>query len=90
MFTRITEFKHLTNQEHSETSVVREFVQGDGDPYYPIPQPENERLYRRHKALASAEPNVSFVGLLAQYRLQYGPGRCGGPEERSTIPGGCI
>lgn len=33
-----------------------------------IPRPENEELYQRYKALAKAEPNVTFVGHLAQYR----------------------
>src|SRR5947209_18182272 len=38
-FTRVTEFKHLTGQEHSKTSIVYEFPQAEGDPYYPIPRP---------------------------------------------------
>src|SRR3954451_11837417 len=41
-FTRITEFKHLTGQTHSGTSIVREYPRAEGDPYYPIPRPENE------------------------------------------------
>jgi UDP-galactopyranose mutase len=67
-FTRITEFKYLTGQEHSGTSIVREFPQTEGDPYYPVPRSENEALYQRYKALALQEENVSFVGRLAQYR----------------------
>lgn len=45
-YTRITEFKYLTGQEHSKTSIVYEFSKGDGDPYYPIPRPENAVLYK--------------------------------------------
>jgi UDP-galactopyranose mutase len=67
-YTRITEFKHLTGQTHSGTSIVREYPQADGDPYYPVPRAENEALYKRYKALADKEKNVSFVGRLAQYR----------------------
>jgi len=67
-FTRITEFKYLTAQEHSGTSIVREFPRAEGDPYYPIPRPDNEALYQRYKALADAEPDTTFVGRLAQYR----------------------
>lgn len=67
-FTRITEFKYLTGQEHFGTSIVREFPQAEGDPYYPVPRTENEALYQRYKALALQEENVSFVGRLAQYR----------------------
>jgi UDP-galactopyranose mutase len=67
-YTRITEFKYLTGQEHPGTSIVREFPRAEGDPYYPIPRPDNEELYQRYKALADAEPNTIFVGRLAQYR----------------------
>jgi UDP-galactopyranose mutase len=67
-FTRITEFKHLTGQRHSGTSIVREFPQAQGEPYYPIPRPENEALYKRYVALAEKRTDVSFVGRLAQYR----------------------
>src|SRR2546421_1883029 len=45
-FTRVTEFKHLTGQEHSKTSIVYEFPQAEGDPYYPIPRSENTEIYR--------------------------------------------
>jgi UDP-galactopyranose mutase len=67
-YTRITEFKHLTQQSHSGTSIVREYPSSEGDPYYPIPRPENQELYARYKAAADAESNVRFVGRLAQYR----------------------
>lgn len=67
-FTRITEFKHLTGQRHVGTSIVREYPQAEGDPYYPIPRPENEVLFKRYEALAKAESNTTFVGRLAQYR----------------------
>ncbi len=67
-FTRITEFKHLTGQQHQGTSIVREYPQADGDPYYPIPRTENEALFKRYESLASAERDVTFVGRLAQYR----------------------
>ena len=67
-FTRITEFKHLTGQAHPGTSIVREYPQAEGDPYYPIPRNKNEALYKRYEGLAAREPNVIFVGRLAQYR----------------------
>ena len=67
-YTRITEFKHLTGQEHSGTSIVREYPQAEGDPYYPIPREENEQLFKRYELLAEQQPNVTFVGRLAQYR----------------------
>lgn len=67
-FTRITEFKHLTGQAHTGTSIVREYPQADGEPYYPIPSDPNEALYKRYAELAESEPSVTFVGRLAQYR----------------------
>ncbi|MBZ8140168.1 UDP-galactopyranose mutase [Rubrivivax gelatinosus] len=67
-WTRITEFKHLTGQQHPGTSVVREIPCADGEPYYPIPNPANEALYQRYEALAEAETEVFFLGRLAQYR----------------------
>jgi UDP-galactopyranose mutase len=67
-FTRITEFKHLTGQEHDGTSIVREYPAAQGEPYYPVPRPQNEELYRRYAERAAQETNVTFVGRLAQYR----------------------
>src|SRR5947209_511556 len=67
-FTRITEFKYLTGQEHSKTSIVYEFPQSEGDPYYPVPRPENAEVYKKYKALADATPDVYFVGRLATYK----------------------
>jgi UDP-galactopyranose mutase len=67
-YTRITEFKHLTGQIQTGTSIVREFPQADGDPYYPIPRPENEDLYKRYELMALARNDVTFVGRLSQYR----------------------
>jgi UDP-galactopyranose mutase len=67
-FTRVTEFKHLTGQEHPKTSIVYEFSRSEGDPYYPIPRAENAELYRKYQALADATPRVRFVGRLATYR----------------------
>ena len=43
-FTRVTEFKHLTGQEHPKTSIVYEYPRAEGDPYYPIPRKENADL----------------------------------------------
>ncbi|RYG15868.1 MAG: UDP-galactopyranose mutase [Chitinophagaceae bacterium] len=67
-FTRITEFKHLTGQQHAGTSTVREYPQAEGDPYYPIPNDANEELFKRYDELTKNETNVTFVGRLAQYR----------------------
>jgi UDP-galactopyranose mutase len=67
-YTRITEFKYLTGQKHAKTSIVYEYPRAKGDPYYPIPRPENAALYARYKELADASENVHFCGRLANYR----------------------
>lgn len=66
--TRITEYKHLTGQVAPRTSLTIEYPSDVGDPYYPIPRPENQALYKRYEALALAEADVTFVGRLATYR----------------------
>ncbi len=67
-YTRITEYKHLTGQTHPLTSISYEFPCADGDPYYPVPRPENAELYKRYKALADTTPNVTFLGRLGTYK----------------------
>ena len=67
-YTRITEYKHLTGQQHTKTSVTYEYPAAEGDPYYPVPRPENAELFRRYQALADRTPDVHFVGRLATYR----------------------
>lgn len=67
-YTRITEYKHLTGQEHDQTSITYEYPSAEGDPYYPIPRPENQELFKKYEALADATSNVTFVGRLATYR----------------------
>jgi len=67
-YTRITEYKHLTGQMHPRTSIIYEYPEAEGDPYYPVPRPENQALYKRYEELADAEPDTWFVGRLATYR----------------------
>lgn len=67
-YTRITEFKHLTGQASHQTSIVYEIPRAEGDPYYPVPKPENAALYKRYEEDALREPRVRFVGRLATYR----------------------
>ena len=67
-YTRVTEFKYLTGQRHAKTSIVYEYPRAEGDPYYPIPRPENAALYRKYQQLAEADGEVQFCGRLANYR----------------------
>ena len=67
-YTRVTEFKYLTGQTHNKTGIVYEYPKAEGDPYYPIPRPENAELYKKYELLAKAQPDVHFVGRLATYK----------------------
>jgi UDP-galactopyranose mutase len=67
-YTRVTEFKHLTGQQHLKTTLVYEYPTINGDPYYPIPRPENAQLYARYHSLAKKKRGVHFAGRLATYK----------------------
>ena len=67
-YTRISEYKHLTGQEAPVTTVTYEYPSAEGDPYYPIPRPENQELFKRYEALGDETEGVTFVGRLATYR----------------------
>ena len=67
-YTRITEFKYLTGQKHSKTTVVYEYPRADGDPYYPVPRAENAELYKKYQLLANGLKKVHFTGRLATYK----------------------
>ena len=68
LYTRVTEFKYLTGQEHAKTSIVYEFPQDEGDAYYPVPRKANADIYAKYKALADQTPDVHFLGRLATYK----------------------
>jgi hypothetical protein len=55
-YTRVTEYKHLTGQQHRRTSLTYEYPSAEGDPYYPVPRPENAALYKQYEALAAQVP----------------------------------
>ena len=67
-YTRISEYKHLTGQDAPVTTITYEYPSAEGDPYYPIPRPENQELFKRYEALGDATEGVTFVGRLATYR----------------------
>jgi UDP-galactopyranose mutase len=70
-FTRIVEIKHSTGQDCPNTTILREYPEDHGpgrEPYYPIPAPDSDALYKRYRELADQERHVSFIGRLATYR----------------------
>jgi UDP-galactopyranose mutase len=72
-FTRITEFKHISQQSIAGTTIVREFPQ-DFDrndpqkeiPYYPVFTPENKEKLYRYLSFAEEFENITLVGRLAE------------------------
>lgn len=72
-FTRITEFKHLTGQNHPKTTFAREYPRDyhlgrDEIPYYPIPKTDFVETYRKYQRKAEEFDNLIFVGRLAEYQ----------------------
>ena len=74
-YTRIAEYKHWPIQDDVESvkmspwsHIVKEYSTNQGDPYYPVPNLENQNLYKRYQKLAENEDKVVFVGRLASYK----------------------
>lgn len=67
-YTRVTEFKYLTGQQHPKTTLVYEYSKAEGNPYYPIPRPENAALYKQYQTLAAQTTGVHFLGRLGTYK----------------------
>jgi UDP-galactopyranose mutase len=67
------EYKHKPNQpagvrERPGTVIFKEYSVDEGDPYYPVPNPDNQALFEKYRDLAAKEPGVLFVGRLASYK----------------------
>lgn len=67
-FTRITEFKKLSWQNHKKTTICKEFPCAEGEPYYPFPTKECKDQFSLYEAEMKNEKNVIFLGRLAEYR----------------------
>lgn len=70
-WTRIIEHKFFEFGTQEKTVISREYSAewkvGD-EPYYPVNDEKNGRLYEEYKALTEAEANVIFGGRLGEYR----------------------
>ncbi len=70
-YTRIIEHKHFTKAASEHTFITREYpkqwTQGD-EPYYPINDDKNGKLYERYAKLAREDRSVVFGGRLGMYR----------------------
>ncbi len=70
-FTRIIEHKHFEKQESPVSVITREYPAdwkpGD-EPYYPINDERNSKLYEQYVELAKEEGDVVFAGRLGGYK----------------------
>ena len=70
-YTRIIEHKHFEFGTQPGTVISREYSaewkRGD-EPYYPVNDAKNSRLYEQYRALAEGEDKVVFGGRLGQYK----------------------
>jgi UDP-galactopyranose mutase len=69
-YTRTVEIKHVTRQACNNTVISYEYATSEGDPFYPIPAPENKSLYLKYEKMAIEEEQknkVYFAGRLAKY-----------------------
>jgi len=67
-FTRITEYRQFMAEPGEITTRHWEYPTWEGEPYYPVPRPENRELYKRYERLAASCEDVTFVGRLARYQ----------------------
>lgn len=69
-FTRIIEPKHATGQKFQRTTIIKEYSKRFGDPYYPVPNPKNIKIFLEYKKEAKKleKKGIFFVGRLAEYK----------------------
>ena len=70
-FTRIIEHKHFEFGTQPNTVISREYSaewHPGSEPFYPINDVRNTRLYAQYRAVADGERNILFGGRLADYR----------------------
>ena len=70
LFTRKVEIKHVTKQKSKYTIISREYPTKKGDPYYPINDKKNMKIFNKYRKLILKEKkkNVFFEGRLASYK----------------------
>lgn len=67
-YTRVIEHKYLSGNNTKVTTISREYPQIDGEPFYPIPNEENRKLYNLYKKETEKTSSVFFCGRLAEYQ----------------------
>ncbi len=69
-YTRVIEHKHFAFGDQAHTFITREYPMEwtpGAEPYYPVNDAENQRLFAAYRALAQSETRVLFGGRLGEY-----------------------
>jgi UDP-galactopyranose mutase len=71
-FTRIIEHKHFESGQQPGTVITKEYPQtvqtAETEPYYPVNDEKNNRMYLKYKEIADQYPDLVFAGRLGEYR----------------------
>jgi len=67
-YTRVTEYKYLTGQQSKSTTISREYAELEGEPYYPVPNSDNQKIYNEYKKETDSLKNILFCGRLGEYK----------------------
>lgn len=70
-YTRIIEHKHFVFGNQPKTVISREYSaewEKGLEPYYPVNDERNQKLYSAYRELAEKEPDVIFGGRLGEYK----------------------
>lgn len=70
-YTRIIEHKHFENTKTNKTIITKEYpikYKENEEPYYPINDDKNSKIYKKYEKLAKNEENIIFGGRLAKYK----------------------
>ena len=69
-FTRKVEIKHVTKQRSNYTVISKEYPTGKGEPYYPIMDKSNIKMFKKYEKLMNSlsKKNIYFEGRLARYK----------------------
>ena len=70
-YTRIIEHKHFESAKSGKTVITKEYPvswEEGMEPYYPVNDDKNNRLFEKYRSLALKKENMLFGGRLAEYR----------------------
>ena len=67
-YTRVVEYKKMTGQASKSTTISKEYLISEGEPFYPIPSENSHKIFLKYKLFSESIENVIFCGRLAEYQ----------------------